>query len=156
MNRWRARFEAVDARLATFPAWGWSAALLLLALACWATSASITPVGEQLWWFGRPLGSPCAFREAVGVPCPNCGMTRAFVWSARLEVARALAYNPGGAVLFWWITMGGAVGAGRLATGRPRWGQPPALAFAAWCAVWLLALYWGPWSARWWGWNPLP
>jgi hypothetical protein len=37
---------------------------------------------------------PCAFRSAVGLPCPACGATRALVALARGDVGQALVLNP--------------------------------------------------------------
>jgi len=42
---------------------------------------------------------PCAFWLLVGRPCPACGMTTAWAWLVRGEVAEALRVNAGGAML---------------------------------------------------------
>lgn len=44
-------------------------------------------------------GVGCIFRFTTGVPCPGCGMTRAYTELLRGEVAAALAYHP----LFWTV-----------------------------------------------------
>jgi len=38
--------------------------------------------------------SPCIIYHLVGLPCPACGLTRAFISLARLDIAQAFAYNP--------------------------------------------------------------
>jgi len=45
---------------------------------------------EQL---GRP---PCAILKLTGRPCPSCGMTTAFAWFVRGELARSWRANPSG------------------------------------------------------------
>ncbi len=65
------------------------------------------------------LGIACPFRAATGLPCATCGMTRAFVFLARGEVARAVASSPAGALLAalaWAFALAAAF---RLALGRP-------------------------------------
>lgn len=41
----------------------------------------------------------CAFREMTGKPCPACGMTTAFAWTARGRPDRAWEANPAGSVI---------------------------------------------------------
>lgn len=41
----------------------------------------------------------CVFRLMTGVPCPGCGMTRAWLAALRLDFAAAFAYHP----LFWAV-----------------------------------------------------
>ena len=38
--------------------------------------------------------SPCTLYNLFGVPCPACGMTRAFVSLFRLDIGRAFFYHP--------------------------------------------------------------
>jgi hypothetical protein len=42
---------------------------------------------------------PCAFRELTKKPCPACGMTTAFAWTARGRIDRAWSANPAGSVI---------------------------------------------------------
>lgn len=41
----------------------------------------------------------CVFRFVTGVPCPGCGMTRAWLAALRGDLAAAVAYHP----LFWAV-----------------------------------------------------
>ena len=41
----------------------------------------------------------CIFRLVTGIPCPGCGMTRAWLAALRLDFAAAFAYHP----LFWVV-----------------------------------------------------
>lgn len=41
----------------------------------------------------------CVFRAITGVPCPGCGMTRAWLEALHLDFYAALAYHP----LFWCV-----------------------------------------------------
>ena len=41
----------------------------------------------------------CVFRLMTGIPCPGCGMTRAWLAALRLDFAAAIAYHP----LFWVV-----------------------------------------------------
>ena len=41
----------------------------------------------------------CIFRLMTGIPCPGCGMTRAWLAALRLDFAAAFAYHP----LFWVV-----------------------------------------------------
>jgi hypothetical protein len=36
----------------------------------------------------------CGFRSVTGIPCPGCGMTRAFLLLSQLRVGEALSANP--------------------------------------------------------------
>ena len=39
-------------------------------------------------------GISCVFQHFLGIPCPGCGMTRAFLCLTRLDFAGAWRYNP--------------------------------------------------------------
>src|SRR5205085_5851795 len=43
--------------------------------------------------------APCGFLRMTGRPCPTCGMTTAFAWSARGRFDRAWRANPAGSLL---------------------------------------------------------
>ncbi len=44
-----------------------------------------------LGWF--TVGVPCPFKLIFGIPCPLCGMTRAFVSLLKLDFSAAFEYN---------------------------------------------------------------
>lgn len=42
---------------------------------------------------------PCFYRVLFDIPCPTCGMTRAYISLLRFDISGAFAYHP----LFWSI-----------------------------------------------------
>lgn len=42
---------------------------------------------------------PCVFLTFLGIPCPGCGMTRAFKYALQLNFLEAFRYNP----MFWSV-----------------------------------------------------
>jgi hypothetical protein len=136
---------------------GWALLGVVVGAGVVAASGAVSPVdgAEQLRLGVFPFGGECAFRAANGHPCPNCGMTRSWVYAARGRFDLAFAYNGAGAALWVAAVWGGVVGAARLATGRSdllRW-RPAGLVGVAvgWTAVWS-----GIFVARWVGWLALP
>lgn len=39
-------------------------------------------------------GNLCIYKRALGIPCPGCGMTRAFISLAKLDIRSAFYYHP--------------------------------------------------------------
>ncbi len=72
---------------------GWLILFLLLHLHGWSG-------GSEL---GLHLGTLCPFRLITGLPCPGCGMTRAFLHLAWLEPRAALCSNPWSIPLFAYL-----------------------------------------------------
>lgn len=70
-----------------------------LRAAAWAVLA-VSAAGGLLHLAGVELaarlpGAPlCAFHAVTGLPCPGCGMTRAFLALGRLDLRAAWAFNP--------------------------------------------------------------
>ena len=95
-------------------------------------------------------------KTQFGIPCPQCGMTRSWIWLVRGEIARAFTYNPAGAILFLWIFTGGVIGMVRLLLKRPQLWSPPWIALFSWCMFWILVPYMGLYITRLAGWNILP
>lgn len=105
---------AASAPLAAAPALPtapWSSRTALMSRAIWAllfaipTAVVVTasmlvpnPVGHGTHTqLGLP---PCGFLLFSGYPCPGCGLTTAFAYMVRLEVAGAWHANPFGIALF--------------------------------------------------------
>ena len=42
---------------------------------------------------------PCLYKAISGIPCPTCGITRAYIALLQLDIGEAFAYHP----LFWTI-----------------------------------------------------
>jgi hypothetical protein len=106
------------------------------------------------WW--TPSTDPafiiCPLRRFAGLPCPGCGMTRAFAHLAKGEWSAAVRDHPlapllGAEIVVAWLIWGLA-DAGLLR--RPRVGRPDLVAIghvAVLVAVWLGRLATGtlPW-----------
>lgn len=39
------------------------------------------------------LDTTCVFLKFIGIPCPGCGMTRAFISLIKLDFVKAIKYN---------------------------------------------------------------
>lgn len=63
----------------------------LFALACW-----LEPDPRGYGTHERLGLPPCAFATITRTPCPSCGMTTAFAWLVRGNLARSWAANPAG------------------------------------------------------------
>ena len=48
------------------------------------------------------LDIPCIFKKFLHIPCPGCGMTRAYIRLMHLDIKGAFSYHP----LFWTVPMG--------------------------------------------------
>ena len=45
------------------------------------------------------LGLNCPIRSLTGIPCPGCGMSRAWLAALRLDILGAFSYHP----MFWSV-----------------------------------------------------
>lgn len=43
----------------------------------------------------------CPFRRLIGIPCPTCGMSRAWLAAFRLDLASAFQFHP----MFWSVPL---------------------------------------------------
>ncbi len=62
---------------------------------------------------------PCIFRTITGLPCPFCGMTTAFTFMARLQVAQAFGAHALGPLAYLLTWVAGLRGVYALARGLP-------------------------------------
>ena len=84
---------------------------LIRTLAVWCAVVA-AGMGYGLFCVKTGLGIPCVLHEATGLDCPGCGMSRAILALARLDLAAAFGYN-----LIWpvvvgyllWIGIGGSI-----------------------------------------------
>jgi hypothetical protein len=65
--------------------------------------ARLSTPGPSLRIAGVTLPSVCAFRNATGLPCPGCGLTRSWVELARGDLAASVARNRMGWLLMLWV-----------------------------------------------------
>jgi hypothetical protein len=89
-----------------------AAVSVLLALGAVVAAALVKPSHDDpnlLTLFGYPFGGGCVLRNLTGLPCPSCGMTRAWVYSVRGELEMALRYNAVGVLLLGGLVVNGFV-----------------------------------------------
>jgi hypothetical protein len=120
----------------------------LLKISCWlAVTACGALLLLELMRHGADTASQavstCLFRRVVGIPCPGCGMSRAFLALLRGDWSSVRRLHPLAPLLaLEWAALWVAVGvwaAGRLALPRPeRFAERLILSNAA-----LLVLFWG-------------
>jgi len=141
------------------PWWLWPSMLVSLAAVCIAAALFVYPdYGDptRVLVLGTMFGGECGMNTAFGVPCPQCGMTRSWVYLVRGRVLEAFTFNAAGALLLLWIAAGGVVGAFRLVTGRERALNLPWGWLFGWAMFWVIVPYMGLWIARILGFNMLP
>jgi len=89
----------------------WLAVLAACALLV-ITAARLKPHPAGYGTHRQLTGSPCLFKYFLGVPCATCGMTTSFAHMARLQVGKAFAAQPAGALAFAgviWLALFAAV-----------------------------------------------
>lgn len=141
------------------PWWLYDSVLIALALLVIGASLALVP-GEDLEFVyfrnGMRFGDTCLFLAQTGYPCPQCGMTRSFVYAVRGDLVASFLYSPGGLGLFLWSQFAGVLGLARLAKRDPRSLQLPWQVIAGWSILWTIGLYLAPYVLRLYGINPLP
>ena len=133
------------------PWWIWPAILVFLGVGATASSLVFypSPYGDEWTYvFGTQFGDTCGMIKAVGQPCPQCGMTRAWTHGVRGNLVQAFWYNPGGLTLLLWLQAGAFVGAVRLLRRDPHAARIHHNVLAGWAMFWMVFLYMGPWLAR--------
>lgn len=51
-------------------------------------------VGDRLTVAGLPLPEVCALKQATGLPCPGCGLTRSWVSALHGDLAASAVHHP--------------------------------------------------------------
>ncbi|MFK7930991.1 MAG: DUF2752 domain-containing protein [Myxococcota bacterium] len=143
-----------------YPWFLWPSALVLLAAGSIAAAIVFYPALDgdptRVMVAGTVFGGECGMKTALGLPCPQCGMTRSWVYLVRGRVLDAFTFNAAGALLLLWIAAAGLIGAIRLVTGREKLLRPPWIALFSWAMFWIAVPYLGLWIARCAGFNILP
>ncbi len=130
---------------------------VLVGVTIWAFALLLQPGPDEFTYlWGERLGGPCLFREWTGTACPQCGMTRSFVWAARGALAKAWHYSPGGLTLFLAVEIMALTHLFRWTRRRP---DAMRLSQRTWILLtlgWVIGLVLAPWALRAAGACPLP
>lgn len=143
-----------------YPWWLWPS--FLFSMGVFSVVAAFVfypePSGDPDWvWIaGMQFGGECGMKVALDMPCPQCGMTRSWVYLVRGRIMEAFTFNSAGALLLLWLIAGGVIGFVRLVTGRERALTLPFPVTVALIVAWTVVPYLGFWIARIAGWNMLP
>lgn len=141
-----------------WPWWLWPTMLVGMGLFSWVASLGLHPGPDEFvyWPGGARFGDTCGAIVLTGLPCPQCGMTRSWVYAARLDLVTAFFYSPGGLGLFLWVQAGAVIGLARLVRRDPEALTPPFALSTGWAVFWMVGLYAVPWGLRLAGVNALP
>lgn len=69
---------------------------MALVAACLAVRLGCAADEQHTWFLGHAFGTECAFRLRFGIPCPNCGVTRAVILALLGRWLRAWRIAPAG------------------------------------------------------------
>ena len=130
------------------PPWVWPSTLVALALGTVALSWCLQPVGGGVSFLGQPLDQACPYLLETGDPCPNCGFTRAVMWTGRGQPWRGAPLHPAGTALVMWIVFGGVIGGRRLLWRRYDAWRVPWPILVGWALLCMVGLYAGTWVVR--------
>lgn len=108
------------------------------------TSLGMALCGAAWLYLGLPRPA-CHFREALGIPCPTCGATRATMEIMQGDVLGALLLNPlytaGLALILVYDLYAATVLFGRLP--RLRFTEAAGLALLRWAIIAVVLINWG-------------
>lgn len=141
------------------PWWFFDGLLVVIAVAGVSAALWFHPGDDPRWVYwpsGEQMGGRCAFLEATGYPCPQCGMTRSWVHAVRGHLLTSFLHSPAGFGLFFWMVVAGALAAYRLVKRDPFAIAMPWKITVYWSFFWMIGLYLVAWFARLGGVNPLP
>ena len=85
-------------------------------------AASVLAVAAALDFFGltsQSIISTCPMLHLTGLPCPLCGMTRAFAALSSGRLSQAVSFNVAAPALSVAVVVWGALGAVQWASARP-------------------------------------
>jgi len=54
----------------------------------------VVVIGIGAFFLSRLFGTVCPFKAAIGIPCPGCGMTRAYIAALRGYFKSAFYWHP--------------------------------------------------------------
>ena len=80
--------------------------VLLLAVTAIALSLVMTVQDDRevyLPFTTQPMPEMCGIRGMLGVDCPGCGMSRAFISISNLKIDKALAFNSASLVMYLFV-----------------------------------------------------
>ena len=80
--------------------------VLLLAVTAIALSFMMTVKDDRevcLPFTTDPIPEMCGIRGMLGVDCPGCGMSRAFISISNLEIDKGLAFNSASLVVYLFV-----------------------------------------------------
>jgi len=63
------------------------------------TAVIVVLLGSYMLIMNLLTGTSCAFKSFIGVPCPGCGLTRAYMSLFRLDIRGAFVWHP----MFWAV-----------------------------------------------------
>lgn len=95
-------------------------------------SAVLVAAGAVLY----ATGIGCPLRFLTGIPCPGCGMTRAWLAILHLDVTGAAAWHP----LFWTLPLIGVLYLARHRLGTRRFNTCVGILVALFLVVWVVRL----------------
>lgn len=84
------------------------ASVLLVAVAAIFLSFVMTIEDNQevyLPFTSRPMPEVCGSRILLGVDCPGCGMSRAFISISSLEIGKALTFNSASLIVYLFVAI---------------------------------------------------